>query len=109
MIIVIPPAMALRTIHQLVQDYIYRRAALISDPLHMSQESDRMIARIADRLRQDPAVELYAQHMAKALEASLLAVPHGLHSVCMHSLILQALIEWEDINIAYNKELSPAA
>jgi hypothetical protein len=99
----------MKTIHQLVTQHISRSAALVNDPLLMSQESERMIARIAERLRQDPSIELYAQHMAGALQGSLLAVPQGLHSVLMHSLILQALIEWEDIHIAFDKQLTPAA
>jgi hypothetical protein len=99
----------MQTIHQLVQAHIARSAALVNDPLAFSQETERMIGRIAERLRQDPSIELYAQHMAGALQNSLRAVPQGLHASIMHSLILQALIEWEDINIAFNKSLAPAA
>jgi hypothetical protein len=61
------PTILVKTIHQLVQEHIARSAALVTNPLSFSQESGRMIGRIAERLRQDPSIELYAQHMAGAL------------------------------------------
>ena len=98
----------MKTVLQIVQEHIAGSAALVNDPLTFSQESEHMIGRIAERLRQDPSIDLYAQHMAGALQNSLCAVPQGLHSTIMHSLLLQSLIEWEDINIAFNKQLAPA-
>jgi hypothetical protein len=97
----------MQTIHQLVRAHISRSAALVNDPIAFTQESERMIGRIAERLRKDPSIELYAQHMPGALRESLRTAPQGVHFTLIHSLILQSLIEWEDINIFFDKSLAP--
>lgn len=64
------------------------------------------VQRQRDRTAQDPAVATLVSHFAVALSAALQPnVPYELRAQMISGTMLQVLMEWEDINQEFDKQL----
>jgi hypothetical protein len=98
----------MRTIHQIVQDHIARSAALVNDSMQMSVESNRLMMRLSNRMHSDPSLAAFTAHFAGALTMSLKILPETLHQNAIQSLLLQAIVDWEDVHTEFGAQLKPA-
>jgi hypothetical protein len=95
------------TLPQLVRAHIDRLSALHSDPLAFNHATEVIKRRIAERLQQEPSISIFTLSYAQGLRDALLVIPPGLQVSVIQSCLTEALIGWEDINIAFNKSLAP--
>lgn len=101
----VKPLKAVKNIHQIVQEQIGRSAALATDPARFNVESNRLMIRLSNRMQNDPSLIALTAHFAQALAATLLVLPPNFHGQAIQSLLMQTVVEWEDVNIAYEAQL----
>jgi len=98
----------MKTIQQLVQEHLAKSASLARDPAKMQLDSQAIVTRMQARMMHDPAVVSFSNHYGKALDEALKLLPPTMWPAAIQSLLLQVLIEWEDVNIAYDSQFKSA-
>lgn len=99
----------MRTLPELVKAHIDRKAALAFDPEAIIREAKEAETRMKQRIKNDPSLYTYVSHYTDGMLAALKMIPEPMKPLMIRELLAEIIIEWEDINRAFEEQLKPMA
>lgn len=97
----------IKTLKQIVEEHIEKSKSVASADMIAGKkdEIEAATARVIKRRAVDPALESLVQAMANAANAAMMVLPPQLHRNLIEGIIVQAVMEWEDSNEEFGKQL----
>jgi hypothetical protein len=94
----------LRTMSEIAQERIAARALMAHD----RDYADLIDRKLRQRMDNDPALVMVVANFTDSLAQVLAMFPPQTHRVFIQQCIVQALVEWESLNVEYNEQLKQA-